>query len=460
MKKFFIFLYAFLLIIPVNLYAEECYSDGVTLQSVTMVDKSEYAKELTKARGRGTLLDLDIAFSKQNDYIKYNVVVKNNTDTNYVLDESMFNKDYSNVAYIFETTDKTVKAGQTRELELTVKLANMPTDDLFNETNTFNLNLTGGKISNPETGIKSLLYYLPVIAIIGITITLAVKRNKAFKVMVMFIGALVAIPLIVYAECKCNITIISTITVEKCKYRLRTTKGSFEEGKEVQEICLNEASAIEGEKYTNKLLYDYSNTYSDDNPYAFIYMENGDRSYREPFFGVGSYVKIYSDAAKTNLIKTITAKDLPGQYYDLNEGNYTGQVFELLIGQYSEIYYTLSPDLISKAMVYIDYGRIENLQNETDNLENHLLVTDQNKINAINHLSQSISDDTVIYFTNCTYRFPNEETIIRDMNGISFTEPILNRLSHSIGQEICEGNIYYAVWDIEGVGGEHTQFVE
>jgi hypothetical protein len=125
MKKFILMLLVVLLM-PVTVLAETCHADGVTIESIEMIEKSEGSKELSPAKANGTSMDLDISFTREKDYIIYKVVIKNNTENDYVLDEAMFTKNYNNVSYKFETDNKLVKAGNVRELSLRVELISVP----------------------------------------------------------------------------------------------------------------------------------------------------------------------------------------------------------------------------------------------------------------------------------------------------------------------------------------------
>ena len=346
MKKVLILLLSVLLI-PMNVFAETCDPEGVTIQSIEMIEKADGSFELTEATANGTVLNLDIAFTRKDDYIKYKTTVKNNTDVDYVLDESMFNKKYTNVRYTFETEDKMVKAGSTRDLTLLVSLTDDPGMSKFNETNSFNLDLTGGKIINPETGVKSLIYILPILTIIAFLVVYFSKKKEAFKAMVILL-ALITIPTIVKAVCKCNLKINSTVTVENCKYKFVTDEGSFEDGSDVKEICVGASELVESSKFncsglgirkveksgelfesipatdaSGILGNDISPTFTrtapanttNEYPYAFLQLYN--KWYDEVFFNEDSYIKVYSDSSKQNLVKTITKADIPEHYYIL-----------------------------------------------------------------------------------------------------------------------------------------------
>ena len=56
-----------------NVYA----SDGVTIKSIDLVDKSINTTEASKAKANGLSMDFDLKFKEVNDYAKYKIVVEN-----------------------------------------------------------------------------------------------------------------------------------------------------------------------------------------------------------------------------------------------------------------------------------------------------------------------------------------------------------------------------------------------
>ena len=129
MKRLIVLL--IILLIPFNVFAETCDPSGITIQSIEMIGKSDGSNELNSATANGTNINLDISFTKVNDYINYKLIIKNNTEDECVLDESMFNKNYKNVEYKISTSNKTITAGSTKEIVLSVSLKNDATIGMF-----------------------------------------------------------------------------------------------------------------------------------------------------------------------------------------------------------------------------------------------------------------------------------------------------------------------------------------
>ncbi len=426
-----------IILIPITVYADTCNPDGITIQSIKMIEKSDSTRELTEAKVNGTTLNLDIMFSKEKDFIKYKTTIKNNTEDDYVLDESMFNKKYSNIQYTFETNDKVVKAGTTKDLTLNVSLINTPTESRFKETNTFNLDLTGGKIENPPTGVKTLIYLIPILIVIGLMVFIIAKKNNVFKMVAVILAFLIIIPTMVKAVCKCNMKINSTITVENCKYILRTPEGSFEPDKDTKEVCIVSEDILE--KYNKIQQRSMDESYSYDlGYYEIIYLKLKNKT-SDVFFNDTSYIKVYSDPGKTNLIKTITKDDIYDHYYyllkthDIVVSDYLDSYAVIIIGNYEKIYFDISSDLTDKLELDIKYTNDNNIYTQT--FENFEIISNNDIGNKIEYLrNHTNTSSTTMYFSNC-----------RNSQGkyeyeVGYTE------FHSGDNITCSGNIYYATW--------------
>ena len=409
MRKILLFIITILIFIPTFVFAED---NSVVIESITMIDKSPTASELSPAKADGTSIDLDISFAKVNDYIKYKLVVKNNTDDDYVLDESMFIKKYTNVSYTFETDNKTVKSNSTREVTLNVKYEVAKDYGVYNETNTFDLGLTGGPLENPSTGVRSLLFIIPIALILGFIIVKNINNRKVFKAMIIIVGVL-SIPTIAYALNKCIIKINSKITIENCRFKLVTDRGTFEEGKEVRELCLiDEAfNDYDFEYYRTGTVCDQY--YSPQHPHLYVSFDTyGGVSYIRDIMNDSSYINFYSDAGKTNLIRTVTKKDFPDKdFYSISNMSSSKSVYIPLDG-YTEVYYDSSSDLQYKFSVRKTFFE----KMEKWNYKYDVLTTSKelgDKIDTL-YFSDKLS---ILEFSNCN-------------------------------DGRCEGNVYHAVWGV------------
>ena len=98
-----------------NVYA----SDGVTIKSIDLVDKSINTTEASKAKANGLSMDFDLKFKEVNDYAKYKIVVENKDNKDYKIsvDSNFENSKY--ISYKYDNAD-ILKANSDTEFYVTV----------------------------------------------------------------------------------------------------------------------------------------------------------------------------------------------------------------------------------------------------------------------------------------------------------------------------------------------------
>ena len=218
MKKMLLIL-LIIMFVPILVHAETCNNDAITIDSITIKDKTSNVAELETATAAGNTINLNLNMGKLNDTIQYELVVKNNSNSNYYIDSHNINNKTSYLDYSFETQDKSnvIKANSTKTVYLSVNYKKeIPKDKfnsgLYNDTTKVKLPLsTKNPILNPKTGSQLLLLVLLIIIITIISIFIVKKKNK--KVL-MIISIILLIPIGVFAICKGEIIINSTITIK------------------------------------------------------------------------------------------------------------------------------------------------------------------------------------------------------------------------------------------------------
>jgi hypothetical protein len=295
--------------------------------------------------------------------------------------------------------------------------------------------------------------------------------------MALIVGLLVSIPTIVNAVCKCNLKVNSTITVSNCKYKLITDKGTFEEGKDVKDICVGANEVADSSEFICKGFAYNVNYYDDDTPteaasfgdtsifpemmiasrpsYAYMYIYNYKRL--EPLFNDKSYIKVYSDYEKKNLIKTITKNDIDGHYYVLEENKYLDTFVVIPLGEYGEVYFTVSRDLYNKIDIDVDYDDPEDYHENSCPAGSPIITSSIviDKIESMIYSADDEDDGQILYgFTNCQNEYG--EWVIknnRKSGGILFkkgtfkSSPAFSGTrAYTPSQITCSGNEYHAVW--------------
>ena len=156
-----------LLIILVMCFVPRVYAaDGVAIESVTVDSKSESAVIVNPATFEGLSLKMDIKFDNINDYVKYKLVIKNSSDTDYELAESTSSSTYITYEYGYEDGSKVLTANSSKTMFITVKYSSsVPATEFtsgnYTEEKNIVINLDDGtdEITVPST-LDGLYCYL------------------------------------------------------------------------------------------------------------------------------------------------------------------------------------------------------------------------------------------------------------------------------------------------------------
>ena len=195
-----------------NVYA----SDGVTIKSIDLVDKSINTTEASKAKANGLSMDFDLKFKEVNDYAKYKIVVENKDSKDYKIsvDSNFENSKY--ISYKYDNAD-VLKANSDTEFYVTVtynkKLDESNyVDGKYSEKNSAVLKLSDG-VNNPKTFNNSWSLIILVVMCVTLIFLFKNKKNRGMNVLVLF--SLLSVPLFVKAIDYLKITVNSNVVIEK-----------------------------------------------------------------------------------------------------------------------------------------------------------------------------------------------------------------------------------------------------
>ena len=223
-----------IIFVPFVVKAEKCDDDRISINSISIKNKSDNVKELEDAKANGKNVYLSLSMSDIGDDIVYEIVVKNDADVDYDLDNGNFVLGTEYFDYTLESEDNSniIKANSSKKILLTIKYNKEIPDDAFesgkyNDKKTMVIQLSNDNketvfesFKNPETRRQSYIILLMVILVI-VLITILVlslkilKNKKIVMLLILVIGLIVLIPLTVNALCKYNIVINSDIEIEK-----------------------------------------------------------------------------------------------------------------------------------------------------------------------------------------------------------------------------------------------------
>lgn len=261
LRKRIILILLFILFIPFVVNAENCEPEKITIESITIKNKSEKVLEKEAPIINGNQINLNIQMEEVGDFIEYKVTIKNDSKDNYEIDKNILNitSDYIDYSFNLEDNSNLIGPGETKTGYLKTSynaavLEDLFVDGIYNENKNLAINLstassTNNDIKNPDTGIKSTLVVLFTTLFIIITATyITVKKNRYIEYMIFILGISIAIPYTVNALCKYEINIQSNVEIKNnSKYVV------FE--KTYNHECCSEEFAEEEPDFCTKTVY-------------------------------------------------------------------------------------------------------------------------------------------------------------------------------------------------------------
>ena len=209
-----------LLIILMMCFVPKVYAaDGVAIESVDVDSKSADAVIVSPATFDGLSVKFDIKFDNINDFVKYKLVIKNSTDTDYELTESTSSSSYITYEYGYEDGSKVLTANSSKTMYITVKYStSVPiaqfTSGNYTETKSFTINLDDGtdEITVPSTSDGLYCYLVLLIGTLVFSIAL-LKLTKNKKFLVLIIASMVLIPIDIHAIVQLKLIVESKVEI-------------------------------------------------------------------------------------------------------------------------------------------------------------------------------------------------------------------------------------------------------
>ena len=220
MKK--ILLILIILFIPFFVNAKTCDDSKISISSISVEEKTDNVIEISEATANGRNINVNLNIKNVNDSIKYKVVIRNDSDEEYVLDKNSINinSNYIKYALDLEGDSTTIKGKSSKTVYLVIKYEEEVPESAFvsgkyNETKTMSINLSNEDISNPKTGDQTTI---TIIKMLGVSLALFIVctvliNNKKVKLMIVSLGFIIMIPFTIDALCQTEIKINSKVTI-------------------------------------------------------------------------------------------------------------------------------------------------------------------------------------------------------------------------------------------------------
>ena len=225
-----------LLLIPFMVLAEECDISNITITSMKPNKIEGNTEVISDPTFEDRTINLNLKMYDVNDSITYDLVIKNDSEEDYMIDEDTFKTDSDYIEYTLKTKDNSnvVKANSSKNMTLIVAYkkeveADKLTNNKFNASNSLKLSLnTSSKeeplsvittdnikeVKNPITSVSSMLLIIIALLITTIIAYILITRKSTYTKYLLIVFSMLLIPT-VYAICKCDIEVESTIEIEK-----------------------------------------------------------------------------------------------------------------------------------------------------------------------------------------------------------------------------------------------------
>ena len=211
-RVLFILLLIFSIFGTINVLAEEII---FKVTNISVKEKSDSVTVNNASLSNGQLNN-DVEFKYKDDYIKYSITIKNNTNKDYTIKSISDDNTSTYLEYTYSDLNNVkVEAGKEKTFEMQIKYINqtnklLVTDKAVNIT--LNYETEGGttgtetitnnnKITNPKTGDNISLYIiLGLVSVTGLVITTVSKKRLSKSLMVIALTSTIILPLGVKAD--------------------------------------------------------------------------------------------------------------------------------------------------------------------------------------------------------------------------------------------------------------------
>ena len=216
----------FMLFIPIVGRAENCDLDKIKIQSVSIKDKSNSVIEVEPPKIDEKNIKVNLKMTSVGDSIEYTLLLKNDSNEDYEIDENNFQSNSGYIEYSIDSSNNStvIKAGEEKEVYLKVQYKTVIPDsefngEVYNSNENLALNLSNEQvldnIVNPQTSYRVFLLLLAIILCFSAIIFLMFYKKKNNTLMIFILGIISIIPISVFALCKVQINIDSSVSIER-----------------------------------------------------------------------------------------------------------------------------------------------------------------------------------------------------------------------------------------------------
>ena len=238
-----------ILLLPFVVNAKTCDENKIKIESIKLESIEGNTKEKSEPLITGRKINLNLKMSKVGDTALYKVLVKNESEEDYLLDENSLIEETDYIVYSLETDEnKILKPNEEKSIYLRVNY-NKPVattdfnNGVYQDNKNLQVNLSNNNDiveNNPNTNRNIILVSsLLIIIILGSIILI---KNKKTKYIVLLLTLI--LPFSVKALCNIKLDVESNVTIVKTEqFKLKIVSCDewvddtfeFEEGMTVKE---------------------------------------------------------------------------------------------------------------------------------------------------------------------------------------------------------------------------------
>ena len=226
------------------------------ITNISVKEKSDKVSVIDVSLSGGNIKN-DVVFTDKDDYIKYNITIKNNSDNDYTIKSISDNNSSPNLEYTYNgLSNVKVEAGKEKTFELQIKYVQETNDltitdksvsltityekvdgtiaqeTITNDNNTTSKKTSSEKVNNPKTGDGVTKYIIiGIISLTGLIITTVNKKHLSKSLMVIALVSIVSIPLGVKADSD-KFIIVMENEIKDAEYNVtfKSNGGKFADG--------------------------------------------------------------------------------------------------------------------------------------------------------------------------------------------------------------------------------------
>lgn len=257
-RVLFSLLLIFSIFSTINVLAEEVI---FKITNIGVKEKSSGVK-VNNVSLSGNTVTNDVVFTNKDDYIKYNITIKNSSDKDYIIKTISDDNDSNNLEYTYDDLSNVkLSSGEEKTFVLQIKYLNdisglTITDKAVNLTLTYEKEdgkVVTQKLVNPKTGDDIYKYIIMgAISLIGLGITLSSKKRLSKSLMVMGIASTLIIPFGVKANSNSFIIKFNN-TIKNADYNVvfNSNGGKFSDNSTLKTIPYRKSAGPTGIKVSH-----------------------------------------------------------------------------------------------------------------------------------------------------------------------------------------------------------------